>query len=281
MNTVLQYIVSYIDLLNISDLIDILIVAGIIYYIIRLIRGTRAIQLVKGLVLLIIVFMASEWLNLNTLHYLLSSAVQVGLFAVVVIFQPELRNMLEHIGRIKIGNIIDIGSSDNDTESTERMIKSVVRTACNLSATKTGALIVIERDTRLGDYTRTGTPIDAIVSGSLLENIFVHNTPLHDGAVIISKNRIAAACCLLPLTANPTLSRDLGTRHRAAIGLSECTDAVIIVVSEETGKISLALNGTLTRNLSEVTLTNALNRTVVSAKPESEAPEKFRFRRSK
>ena len=281
MNTVLQYIVSYIDLLSISDFIDIFIVALVIYYIIRLIRGTRVTRLVKGLAILLVVFMLSDWMNLNTIHYLLSSAVQIGVFAIVVIFQPELRNMLEHMGRIKIGNIIDFGVSASDADETEMMIDSVVKTACYLASTRTGSLIVIVRRTTLSDYIRTGTPIDASVSSRLLENIFVPNTPLHDGAVIISKNRAAAASCLLPLSANQNLSRDLGTRHRAAIGLSESTDAVVVVVSEETGKISLAINGTLTRNLSEIPLRNALKRTAMPAKNESETQERFRFRRSK
>ncbi len=281
MNSAIQYVIGYIDLIGFTDIIDILIVAGLIYFIIRLIRGTRASQLLKGVVIFLGIFFASRLFKLNTLHYIMSSAIQVGLFALVVIFQPELRNMLEHIGRIKIGNIIDFSNADNDGEATKNMIQSVVQTACNLSASSTGALIVIERQTNLGDYIRTGTTIDAAVSGRLLENIFFPNTPLHDGAVIISKNRAVAASCLLPLTANNNLSRDLGTRHRAAIGLSECSDAVVVVVSEETGKISVALNGTLTRNLSELTLTNVLKKTVLPEKNDNEAHEKFRFRRAK
>ena len=233
MNSALQYILGYTKLIKVSDIIDIIIVAIIIYYIIKLLRETRAAQLVKGLCLLLAIFIASDWLHLNTLHYMLSSAMQIGVFALVVIFQPELRNMLERIGRLKFGNFFDFGGSGSP-EDTEMMIESVVKSACDMSQTKTGALIVIERVTKLNDYIRTGTKIDASVSSRLLENIFVHNTPLHDGAVIISKNRIAAASCLLPLTNNRNLSQDLGTRHRAAIGLSECSDAVVIVVSEET-----------------------------------------------
>lgn len=281
MNSILQNIISYINLLRLTDLIDILIVAGIIYYIIRLISGTRATQLIKGIAILGAVFVISEWLNLNTLHYLLGSAVQIGLFAIVVIFQPELRRMLEHMGRMKIGNIIDFSGTVADSSDAEAMLQSVIKASCSMSESRTGALIVIERNTKLGDYIRTGTPIDAVTSRRLIENVFVPNTPLHDGAVIISKNRISAASCLLPLSANINLSRDLGTRHRAAIGLSECTDAVVVVVSEETGKISLAVNGMLTRNLTEETLTNALNKMIIPAKSENETPEKFRFRRSK
>lgn len=280
MNSALQYILGYIKLIKVSDIIDILIVAIIIYYIIKLLRETRAAQLVKGLCLLLAIFVASDWLHLNTLHYILSSTMQIGVFALVVLFQPELRNMLERIGRLKFGTILDFGGNGNP-EDTEMMIESVVKAACDMSQTKTGALIVIERITKMNDYIRTGTKIDASVSSRLLENIFVHNTPLHDGAVVISKNRIAAASCLLPLTNNRNLSQDLGTRHRAAIGLSECSDAVVIVVSEETGKISVALNGTLTRNLSDITLTNVLNNTIIRAAQENDAAEKIKFWRSK
>lgn len=280
MNSALQYILGYTKLIKVSDIIDIIIVAIIIYYIIKLLRETRAAQLVKGLCLLLAIFIASDWLHLNTLHYMLSSAMQIGVFALVVIFQPELRNMLERIGRLKFGNFFDFGGSGSP-EDTEMMIESVVKSACDMSQTKTGALIVIERVTKLNDYIRTGTKIDASVSSRLLENIFVHNTPLHDGAVIISKNRIAAASCLLPLTNNRNLSQDLGTRHRAAIGLSECSDAVVIVVSEETGKISVALNGTLTRNLSDITLTNVLNNTVIQSAQEKDTADKIKFWRSK
>jgi diadenylate cyclase len=239
---------------------------------------------VKGVALILAVFVLSDWLRLNTLHYIISGAIQIGAFAVIVIFQPELRNLLEHIGRMRFGNLIDFGI-DNERNTTEMMIESVVKAAVDLSETHTGALIVIERETALADYIRSGTKIDASVSSRLLENIFVPNTPLHDGAVIISKDRAAAASCLLPLTTNNNISPDLGTRHRAAIGLSECSDAVVIVVSEETGKISIALNGSLTRNLSAQTLTNALNKTVLQPKLEKATTtdkfDKFRFWRSK
>ena len=192
---------------------------------------------------------------------------QIGAFAVIVIFQPELRNLLERMGRFKVGRIIDF-ASDTTEDDLHRVIDSIAQAAANMSATKTGALIVMERATRLGEYISTGTMLDANVSSGLLENIFVPNTPLHDGAVIIRNNKIVTAGCLLPLTANNNLSRDLGTRHRAAIGLSEVTDAVIIVVSEETGKISIALNGSLTRNLSRESLAKALKK-IMSQKQET------------
>lgn len=284
MNNFIEYIIKYIDLIRISDVVDILIVSVIIYYLIKLLRETRAMQLVKGLLILFAVFVASDWFKLNTMHYLLSSAMQIGMFALMVIFQPELRSMLERVGRLKVGNFLDL-TQEKTTEQMNLVIESVVKAACDMSGTKTGALIVFERQTKLGEVIRTGTPIDASVTSRLLENIFVPNTPLHDGAVIISKCRVAAASCLLRLTDNNNLSRDLGTRHRAAIGVTETSDAVVVVVSEETGKISIALDGTLTRNLNAETLTNALRKTLIGNSDAKFRPakglEKFKIRRVK
>ena len=280
MNAFLEYLVKYVQLLRISDLIDILIVSVIVYYLINLIRETRAMQLVKGIIFLFIAFFLSQWLKLNALNYILGGAMQIGAFAVIVIFQPELRNLLERMGRFKVGRIIDF-ASDTTEDDLHRVIDSIAQAAANMSVTKTGALIVMERATRLGEYISTGTMLDANVSSGLLENIFVPNTPLHDGAVIIRNNKIVTAGCLLPLTANNKLSRDLGTRHRAAIGLSEVTDAVIIVVSEETGKISIALNGSLTRNLSRESLAKALKKIMSQKQETNEKIDKIMFWRTK
>lgn len=280
MNAFLEYLVKYVQLLRISDLIDILIVSVIVYYLINLIRETRAMQLVKGIIFLFMAFFLSQWLKLNALNYILGGAMQIGAFAVIVIFQPELRNLLERMGRFKVGRIIDF-ASDTTEDDLHRVIDSIAQAAANMSATKTGALIVMERATRLGEYISTGTMLDANVSSGLLENIFVPNTPLHDGAVIIRNNKIVTAGCLLPLTANNSLSRDLGTRHRAAIGLSEVTDAVIIVVSEETGKISIALNGSLTRNLSRESLAKALKKIMSQKQETNEKIDKIMFWRTK
>lgn len=280
MNAFLEYLVKYVQLLRISDLIDILIVSVIVYYLINLIRETRAMQLVKGIIFLFIAFFLSQWLKLNALNYILGGAMQIGAFAVIVIFQPELRNLLERMGRFKVGRIIDF-ASDTTEDDLHRVIDSIAQAAANMSATKTGALIVMERATRLGEYISTGTMLDANVSSGLLENIFVPNTPLHDGAVIIRNNKIVTAGCLLPLTSNNNLSRDLGTRHRAAIGLSEVTDAVIIVVSEETGKISIALNGSLTRNLSRESLAKALKKIMSQKQETNEKIDKIMFWRTK
>ena len=272
MTSALTYFKGFFMVLKVTDLIDILLIAFIVYQLLKLIKETRAMQLVKGILILFFVFEISTWFRLTTLNYLLRSAMQVGMFAIVVIFQPELRSLLEKMGRSRVGKIITIGVST--AESQTIAIREIVRAAVNLSAEKVGALIVIERETKLGDIIGTGTLIDADVSSALLENIFVPKTPLHDGAVIIRADRIHTAGCLLPLTSNENLSRELGTRHRAALGISEASDAVVVVVSEETGKISIALSGALTRNLDEESLTAALKKALLTE------DGKCRFRRS-
>lgn len=280
MDAFMDRVIKYIQLLRITDFIDVIIVAVIFYYLINLIRETRAMQLVKGIIFLFAVFFLSQRLNLNALNYILGGAMQIGAFAIIVLFQPELRSLLERMGRFKVGRIIDF-AVDNSEEELAKTIESVSLAAENLSLTKTGALIVIERSTRLGEFISTGTMLEANVTSGLLENIFVPNTPLHDGAVIIRGNKIITAGCLLPLTANNNLSRDLGTRHRAAIGLSEVTDAVIVVVSEETGKISIALNGSLTRNLTRDSLGKALKKLIIQ-KPETQQKiDKIKFWKTK
>ncbi|MBQ7793263.1 MAG: diadenylate cyclase CdaA [Clostridia bacterium] len=279
MEFVVNYITRFIQVLRFSDLIDIAILAVIIYQLVKVVRETRAIQLLKGIAILFFALLASDWLNLHALNYILGNTMQVGLFAVVVIFQPELRNMLERMGRSKAGRIIDIVSGQGENENkTMHVIDELCEAAANLSRSKTGALVVIERDTRLGDVIRTGSVVNADVSAALIENIFAPNTPLHDGAVIVRGDRIHTAGCLLPLTSNPNLSRELGTRHRAALGVSEASDAMVVVVSEETGKISIAINGTLTRNLDKESLKRALMR-VFSTKPTVDT-EKFKFWRN-
>lgn len=280
MQAFFSQIAKYFQILRINDAVDIILVAIILYYLIILVRETRAMQLLKGLVIFGAVFILSRALNLTALNYILSATLQFGVFAVIVIFQPELRNILERIGRIKLGSIIDLNSSD-ETAKIQEAVDSVATAAENMSLTRTGALMVFERETRLGEYISTGTMLDANISSRLIENIFVPNTPLHDGAVIIRGNKIITAGCLLPLTANNNLSKDLGTRHRAAIGLSEVTDAVIIVVSEETGKISIALNGSLTRNLTKESLKKALNKILTRRQESAETLGKIKFWRSK
>ena len=269
MEQMFDYITKYIKLIRINDIIDIVIVAILLYQLLKMIRETRALQLVKGIALLFVFLQISAWMNLTAINYILRNVMQVGLFSVVVIFQPELRNLLERVGRSKVVKIIDFSSPQMADEHLEKVINELVTATVNLSQTKTGALIVLERETKLGDVINSGTVLDAQITSSLLENIFVPKTPLHDGAVVIREDKIHTAGCLLPLTSNTNLSRELGTRHRAALGMSECSDAVVIVVSEETGKISIALNGNLTRNLNAETLKNAVKRALSSEKRQS------------
>ncbi len=278
MDIIVSYITRFFLVLKFSDLIDIAILAVLIYQIAKIIRETRALQLLKGILILLGILLLSDWLNLNALNYILGNTVQAGLFAIVVIFQPELRSMLERVGNSKAGKIFDVVSGQYSSDKTTEVIDELCEAASNLSKSKTGALVVIERSTRLGDVIRTGSVVNADVSAALIENIFAPNTPLHDGAVIVRGDRIHTAGCLLPLTSNPNLSRELGTRHRAALGVSEASDAMVVVVSEETGKISIAINGTLTRNLDRESLKRALMR-VFAAKDESDT-EKFKFWRS-
>ncbi len=254
------YAFNYIRILRISDIFDILIVAAAIYLLLMNLKGTRAVQLLKGIGVAIAIYLLSDILKLTTVKYILGQIFTIATFAIFVIFQPELRNLLERVGRLKIGTFVDLAFDASSVENTDEVIEKIVNAAVNMSSTKTGALIVIERGTRLGEYMNSGTMLDAAVSTELLENIFVPNTPLHDGAVIVRGDRIITAGCVLPLTANTNLSSELGTRHRAAIGLSETSDAVIVVVSEETGKISIALKGALTRNLNEISLKRALTK---------------------
>ncbi|SHE95382.1 MULTISPECIES: diadenylate cyclase CdaA [Caloramator] len=238
----LNSMISIIKHVTILNVIDILIVAYIFYKLFTLIRKTRAEQLVKGLVFILLVMKASEILGFITLHWLIQNTLTVGLIALIIIFQPELRKALEHLGRSKI---LNRRLFDSD-EEVEKVVNEIVIAADNMSKNKTGALIVIEQDTGLNDYVESGTVIDGVVSSQLLENIFVENTPLHDGAVIIRKDRIVAASCVLPLT-EQFVSKELGTRHRAAIGITETCDAIAVVVSEETGIISISINGKLVR----------------------------------
>jgi len=274
MSAALTYIKGFFQVLKLTDFIDIFLIAVIIYQLLKLLKETRAMQLVKGIFFLFLMLQVSSWLHLTTLNFLMRNAMQVGMFAIVVIFQPELRSLLEKMGRSNVGKLIDVATGTMASE--DFAITEIVTAAENLSSTKTGALIVIERDTKLGDVIRTGTPLDAEVSSSLLENIFFPNTPLHDGAVIVRGTRIHTAGCFLPLTSNSNLSRELGTRHRAALGVSEASDAVVVVVSEETGKISIAINGSLTRNLTPQTLKTALSK----ALSREDEKEKLKFWRS-
>lgn len=243
MGEVWSILIQNIRLIRIRDFLDILIVACVIYGGFRLVKETRAVQIVKGIVALVIAAEVADWMDLNAISYLLSSTLQVGVLAIIIMFQPEIRRALEKIGTTT-------GQFFNSTDEIEELSDAVCEAAEYMAERKIGALIILERMTKLGDIMKSGTMLDARISSQLLINIFMSNTPLHDGAVIISGNKIKAAACFLPLTQNNSFSKELGTRHRAAIGVSEVADCLSVVVSEETGKISVSANGNLNRNVS-------------------------------
>ena len=242
--------------------IDVLIVLVLAANIIKFAKNSRAWQLIKGIFLLVIVNVASYVLQLKILNFLLNIVMTWGVFALIVIFQPELRRALEQLGTNKITRFFGI-DKDIATRTKEDIYKIIIA-ATELAKTRTGALIVIERDIQIKDIIATGIEIDAEVSPQLLVNIFVPNTPLHDGAVVISGNKIAAAACMLPLASDADIARELGTRHRAAIGISKESDAIAIVVSEETGKISIAKDGTLIADVKEEAMKKILIKNVIS-----------------
>ncbi|WP_246019635.1 diadenylate cyclase CdaA [Bacilliculturomica massiliensis] len=240
---------------GIADVIDVLIVAFVVYKIIGFIRETRAEQLAKGLIILIVAKFLAEGMNFYTLNWILDNAMQVGLVAIVVVFQPELRRGLEYIGRSKL---ITKQFAQMNKEKVKEVTSILVKTVDYFSSTRTGALIIIERETTLNDIAETGTELNAEISTELLGNIFYEGAPLHDGAAIIRGEKIFAAGCVLPLTQNKNLSKELGTRHRAGIGITENSDAVSLIVSEETGIISIAIDGKLSRFLDLKTVEKTL-----------------------
>ncbi|MGZ4106330.1 MAG: diadenylate cyclase CdaA [Tumebacillaceae bacterium] len=259
-NTFLKIVGSF----SFFDALDIVIVGYVLYRMILMIRGTRAVQLLKGVVVILLATGLSHALQLNALNWLLDKILTIGLFAIPVVFQPELRRGLEQLGR---GSFFARSSTVfADNEDVPKTISELTKATQVLAKNKIGALIVIERDTGLGETLETGISIGAVVSSELLINIFIPNTPLHDGAVLIRGNRVEAASCFLPLSDSPGISKELGTRHRAGIGISEHSDAVAVVVSEETGQISIAVNGSLTRNLDEQSFRESLTNLLVPVK---------------
>ena len=244
-----------------SLILDLAIVIFLVYKFIKLVRNSRVWQLIKGIALLIILTLISDWLRLDILHFLLTSLMTYGVIAIIVIFQPELRRGLEQLGTNKFTKFFGI-DKDIITKTKEDIYKIVIAVE-ELAKTKTGGLIVIERDIKIKDIADTGVEIKSEVSPQLLVNIFVPNTPLHDGAVIISDNKIQAAACILPLADDKDIAKSLGTRHRAAIGISKETDAIAIVISEETGKVSIAKDGTLIADVKEDMLKKILLKNVV------------------
>ncbi|MRN57045.1 diadenylate cyclase CdaA [Paenibacillus monticola] len=247
---------------SIKDIIDILIVSYIIYKVLNMVRGTRAVQLLKGILVLVVIWALSTLLDLYTLKWLMNQMFTFGVLAVFIIFQPELRRGLEQLGRGKF-----FGRAVENDEEIGKLIGEVIKAVNYLAQRKIGALIVFERATGLNEYTESGIPMRSLVSSELLINIFIPNTPLHDGALIMQGNQIAAAACYLPLSENPFISKELGTRHRAAIGISEVADSVSVIVSEETGQISLAINGQIVRDIKEESLISKLYQELRSNSP--------------
>lgn len=243
-----------IPIIHLNDILDILIVAFLIYTIVIWIRETRAWALFRGMFIVLVFSVMAYLFDLNTISWLLSNALSWGIIVLAVLFQPELRKALEQMGKTHF-NIVAFDKQQ--TGMSEDTINEIVKATVKMSEVKTGALMLIEREVGLGDHERTGIPIDAIVTSQLIINIFEKNTPLHDGAVIIRNNRVVAATCFLPLT-EKDLNRELGTRHRAAVGVSEVSDALVIVVSEETGYISVVVEGKLTRNITGEQLKNMM-----------------------
>lgn len=250
-----------------KDAIDVAIVTLLLYALIKLVRDTRAGQLVKGIILLVALYLLSFYGDLLLLNSILRAFLQSTVIMVVILFQPEIRKALEQVGHSKAVQSItsNLGGKSRDGAETRAAIEGVVEATAILQQLRMGALIVFERQTKLGEIISTGTLVDAGPSGQLIANIFFNKAPLHDGGMIIRGGRVCAAGCILPLTASDSVSAELGTRHRAAIGMSENSDAVVVVVSEETGQISIAVGGKLTRNYNRVTLSETLFAELIGA----------------
>ena len=255
-----------------KDAVDVAIITLLLYSAIKLLRETRAGQLVKGIILLVVLFLISSWQDLLMLNAILRMFLQSGIVIVVILFQPEIRKALEQVGHSKVAQSLVSAVSVKETEDKAQIrkaIEGVVDATQILQQMRMGALIVFERKTKLGEIVATGTVVEAAPSAQLIANIFFNKAPLHDGAMIIREGQVYAAGCILPLTSNENVSAELGTRHRAALGISENSDAVVVVVSEETAQISIALEGKLTRNYNRVTLREVLERTLVGTPNET------------
>jgi len=260
----IQEFLRILNRMELSDFVDIIVVAFLIYKMLPLIRTPSMMRIVRTVAALVLVTWATDFLKLHTINWILNQVLAIGLLAFVILFQPELRRMLDHLADVKLKDLF--GHSKPEQEE-KTMIQQVVNACETLSKENVGALIVFTRNQRLDEYYKSGTVLEAVVSEQLRRNMFVNKSPLHDGAVIISGTRIAAAGCILPVSANPHISADLGTRHRASLGISEVSDAITVVVSEETGTISVTENGMLKRYLAPETLEKILTQALV---PEQE-----------
>lgn len=250
-----------------SDYLDILVVAFLIYKVLPLFRSAGTLQILKGIVAVVLIAWVTDLLDMYAMNYMVGQIMTVGLLALVILFAPELRRILDHLGNVKIGKFFANESSAQDLTA---VIDHTVMACEQMSKEKVGALIVFTRDNPLEEYLKTGTKVDAQISDPLLRNIFFHNSPLHDGAVIVSGGRIACAGCVMPMSGNPRIPKELGTRHRAGIGTSEVSDAVVVVVSEETGTISVAVGGVLRRYLAPQMLGRILRNELMPDRKEKE-----------
>lgn len=267
---------SRISGIRIADIVEIIILSFLLYHILVWVKNTRAWSLLKGVLVIAVFVLLAEYFEMTTILWIVQNLFSVAVMAIVVILQPELRKAVEELGRKNIISSImpfEIGKKPGEGRFSDRTINEIVKACVEMGKVKTGALIVVQQDQPLDEYERTGIEVDGIVTSQLLINIFEKNTPLHDGAVIVRGNRVTSATCYLPLSDNMALSKDLGTRHRAGVGISEATDSMTVIVSEETGKISVAYGGNLDRNLSGDALKEKLK--AIQNKPEEETKKRI------
>lgn len=272
----IQLYLSRISGVRWSDIVEIVIISFLIYNILVWIKNTKAWSLLKGILVIAIFVLVAEYFEMNTILWIVNNMFSVAVTAVIVILQPELRKAVEELGRKNIISSIfpfEVSKGLREGRFSDKTINEIAKACVEMGKVKTGALIVIEQNQSLSEYERTGIDVDGIVTSQLLINIFEHNTPLHDGAVIVRGNRITSATCYLPLSDNMQLSKELGTRHRAGVGISEATDSLTVIVSEETGKISVAYEGKLERSLSGDALKDRLK--AIQNKPEEESRKRI------
>ena len=274
--SVLENIGRYILLIRPMDVVDMAIIAFLVYRLLKLVKSKRAENILKGVAIFLLALWVSQILQLNAINYLLTHIVEWGVLALIIVFQPEIRQLLENLGSRNI-RLLKIFAPEERTTELERAIDQTVIACTEMAKTRTGVLIVFERKLLLDELVRTGTTLDAAVSSELLKNIFFVKAPMHDGAVIIRDGRILGAGCMLPLSKNTNLSRDLGMRHRAGIGMSENSDAVVVIVSEETGSISVAVGGMLKRHLMPETLSKLLRNELLPSADEEETEKSGGF----
>ncbi|MCR5796393.1 MAG: diadenylate cyclase CdaA [Eubacterium sp.] len=265
MSSIIKFLKRYTQWISIPDIgiidiIEIVLLAFVVYHIIIWVKDTRAWVLLKGIVVLFIVWILASVMNMSVLLWIFQNAMVLGITAIIIIFQPEFRRALEQLGRKTFSGVFASSDTRDRIKYEDRSIQEIVKATFEMAAVKTGALIVVEGNIQCREYERTGIPIEALISSQLIVNIFEHNTPLHDGAVIVRNDKIVSATCYLPLSDNVTVSKELGTRHRAGLGISEVSDSLTIIVSEETGLVSLAEGGKLTRGVDEDTLQRRLKK---------------------